>query len=98
MILDDQSKAQLKEWLCSYLSQSNSSDFDVLADYVLTLLERDMETSDLKAYMIGELDTFIADSNEFVGSLFKAIQGETISLNEPSNQPQLIVQIRVIKM
>ena len=79
MHLAADNKDQLKEWLLRRLHKTGSrSDADVLADYCLALLERDLDITEHHKYMIGELETFIDDSKEFTAALFRAIQGLVI--------------------
>jgi len=52
-----------------------NSDVNVLADYTLALLERDLDVKEHKKYVISELEIFIDSSADFTNELFKLLDG-----------------------
>lgn len=74
--IDSISRQKLKEYLLRQLQRvGSSSDSDVLADYILALLEKELDIDEHEKYVSGELETFIEDSKEFTSALFRAILG-----------------------
>mmetsp|Transcript_8954 Transcript_8954/g.7995 ORF Transcript_8954/g.7995 Transcript_8954/m.7995 type:complete len:629 (-) Transcript_8954:177-2063(-) len=83
MIIPEDDKTYLKKWLINILDKSSDSDADILADYIITLLEKDLDKDDLIYYMINELDAFINNSDKFVKDLFPSIENlEYLSYKE----------------
>lgn len=79
MHFSDSEKESLRLWLIDYLVQLGDSstidDAEVLTDYALALLERDMEIENHKNYIIRELEAFVTDSKALVSQLFAVIKG-----------------------
>jgi hypothetical protein len=79
MYLSEDKKSSLKDWLISKLATLGvSTDADVLADYTLALLDRDLDVDAHKKYVVSELEMFIDSSSEFTNDLFKMLAGEPL--------------------
>lgn len=88
MHLDEAGSKLLKTWITKRLDDISDADSDVLADYVLALVNTDVPDAAAKATVVASLVDFVPNKTErFVDELFQAIVSGSYDPNRPIATP-----------
>lgn len=91
MIFDSDSEPKLKIWIMDQLKHICETDVYTLAEYILTLLAsaKEMKSSEVKDFMINELEDFIIGGEVFVSNLLKVLEDKSFLTKESIDQQQM---------
>ncbi|OMJ16766.1 putative RNA-binding protein [Smittium culicis] len=94
-LFDEEDSADLKKHLLSILEKICDADPNILAEYVMVLLQHDKTKDEIYKICINDLRDFLGDKTEnFVGDLFDSLKYKSYSKisnryqSSPKNEPQ----------
>lgn len=82
----------LKNWLTSYLTNLCDADPAALAKYVIALVKKDKNESELRAFCLDQLEIFLStQTKDFVNLLFEMLKNKSYLVNAPINPTEKTV-------
>ncbi|KAK4165143.1 RNA-binding protein 26 [Cladorrhinum sp. PSN259] len=91
MLFPDEDSPELKKWIVKRLENTSDADTDVLADYVMALLNHDGDVSTVRGVLEIEVPGFLKegkDSAVFIDDVFEAIKYRSYLPNAPPRPPK----------
>ncbi|KAK3991409.1 RNA-binding protein 26 [Cladorrhinum sp. PSN332] len=91
MLFPDEDAPELKKWIVKRLENNSDADADVLADYVMALLQHDGEVNAVRKLLEEEVPGFLKegkDSTAFINDVFEAMEYRSYLPNAPPRPPK----------
>ncbi|KAK4230012.1 RNA-binding protein 26 [Podospora fimiseda] len=91
MLFPDEDAPELKKWIVKRLENNSDADADVLADYVMALLQHDGEVKAVRKLLEDEVPGFLQEGKDptvFINDVFEAMEKRSYLPNAPLRPPK----------